>query len=914
MAACVSAPHKGWVINLAYDIDNVIPEDKRFFNKKRYSSDDNVIPEDKRLSDDIDNMLLEGKRFFKKKRWSADDSVILEHKRWIADVNEIREDKRWSFQKEIAKIFDDSLKASFPELEGQEALILGSQEGKPGDYNCQNVLTIWPILRKSPQLRDTYPHIQKPRDIGEAIKNNLPHYANDMIDEGTSIEDVGFVAISLSREWMAESIHKMLKDGIDTWAPKLPVETVLIAFPSLDEEIYVGLGRRLAIALAQFRMLKFSKVAAAFSLARDSAQARYFQNLPNWGEGILSRLFSIKNRGGDVVIDGERILPFVLAARDFHNSSVDLAALRVETEVLKADWVMYVTPVRQQEYIEMCFTAAKLEKWIITDRKGKWNPSLKKEYPVASYVGYRTCSAEHGELANLLSQVKDRCHLVAQGKDARLLGYTADAVFACVVMYTLLKNDRLADCTFTFDEMVNEKGNTFLYLLHRRAEIHRITSDARKDIDELKKASDLILKKYEEWEEGEERMLEFHLLEFTEVLEESSLSVLPHRMCTYLYDLTEKFNSYNKFMLRSGSVAETSRLLLCEATKVVMEKCFHLLGITPEVPIAVKLQPLLYFGPSEARWIKEQKMAEIEQKDKTQLELKFVDRFITPPFVSGARDPPRNSRFELFSVCPLVIDPEFEKGNMFGLISISDKYGSRSGGGSHLFEPDYPYVHLFNYEWCDPINMRNGRVVYLGNPSSHRSVPFSSSIEIRMELYVTTDIKESCFQLYNSKFKMNLSDIWDDKSNSKCGHYNVKGEDGKIRMHYILIKEAVDTAMEVSFIAGNHCRVHGDIFAYYGGNSFSYDCPRGTKDCYMALLSSSYLEDGPVSLKRSVMAVPNDASLIIEACLVDVDTNEVILSGCHEFMRPTKGCSSEGTLDGLEGTTCSLELKVDWKY
>ena len=132
MAACVSAPHKGWVINMAYDIDNVIPEDKRFFNKKRYSYDDNIIPEDKRY---IDNMLLEGNRFFKKKRWSADDSVILEHKRWSADLNEIPEDKRWSFQKEISKIFDDSLKASFPELQGQEALILGSQEGKPGDYN-----------------------------------------------------------------------------------------------------------------------------------------------------------------------------------------------------------------------------------------------------------------------------------------------------------------------------------------------------------------------------------------------------------------------------------------------------------------------------------------------------------------------------------------------------------------------------------------------------------------------------------------------------------------------------------------------------------------------------------------------------------------------------------------------------------
>ena len=68
-----------------------------------------------------------------------------------------------------------------------------------------------------------------------------------------------------------------------------------------------------------------------------------------------------------------------------------------------------------RNWILFSFQAAKLEKWIITDMKGKWNPSLKKEYPVASYVGYRTCSAEHGELANLLRQVKDRCHLVAQG-------------------------------------------------------------------------------------------------------------------------------------------------------------------------------------------------------------------------------------------------------------------------------------------------------------------------------------------------------------------------------------------------------------------------------------------------------------------------------------------------------------------
>ncbi|GKC18185.1 arginine--tRNA ligase, chloroplastic/mitochondrial [Tanacetum coccineum] len=93
-------------------------------------------------------------------------------------------------------------------------MIYASQEGQDGDYNCQNVLWIWPKLRKSLELQKLYPNIKKPTDVGEAIKKNLPKSA--IINEESSIEDVGFVAISLSQKWLAESIHKMLKDGINT--------------------------------------------------------------------------------------------------------------------------------------------------------------------------------------------------------------------------------------------------------------------------------------------------------------------------------------------------------------------------------------------------------------------------------------------------------------------------------------------------------------------------------------------------------------------------------------------------------------------------------------------------------------------------------------------------------------------------
>ncbi|GKE17388.1 hypothetical protein Tco_1424965 [Tanacetum coccineum] len=98
------------------------------------------------------------------------------------------------------------------------------------------------------------------------------------------------------------------------------------------------------------------------------------------------------------------------------------------------------------------------------------------------------------------------------GEAAKLLGYSAEAVF------------RLAVWMFDIDEMLNEEGNTFVYLLNTQAKVCRITDDSCKDINELKKASissrfnasELILEKEEGWEKGEERMLGFHLLKFTQ--------------------------------------------------------------------------------------------------------------------------------------------------------------------------------------------------------------------------------------------------------------------------------------------------------------------------------------------------------------------------------------------------------------
>ncbi|PWA53097.1 arginine--tRNA ligase, chloroplastic/mitochondrial [Artemisia annua] len=118
-------------------------------------------------------------------------------------------------------------------------------------------------------------------------------------------------------------------------------------------------------------------------------------------------------------------------------------------------------------------------------------------------------------------------------------------------------------------------GNTAVYLLYAHARICSIIRKSGKDIEALKKEGQLILEK------DEERKLGLHLLQFAEVVEEACTNLLPNVLCEYLYELSEKFTSFYSVCQVVGSPEETSRLLLCEATAVVMRKCFHLLGITP---------------------------------------------------------------------------------------------------------------------------------------------------------------------------------------------------------------------------------------------------------------------------------------------------------------------------------------------
>ncbi|GJV53398.1 arginine--tRNA ligase, chloroplastic/mitochondrial, partial [Tanacetum coccineum] len=810
------------------------------------------------------------------------------------------EPKRWSLQEEILKPLETALEHiqsyiklcalkhkdpgdgdSYPDLK-QEHTVYTTVKGNYGLYECRNAFWVWTKMLNCPGI----PLEEKrkgPVFVGKEIK--AVYLESDMIKETPSINELGVVTIELSGKWIAKCIHKMLKDGIETWAPKLPVKRVIVDYPSLDEEMHVDLFRRCSIRNTLMSILEYSKVDV--TIGRCSILPTFSEK--KWdgifAQQVLDRWFPYEEIEGYVLIKGK--VPFILPKRDFESAYKDIFALWNGLCEQAADWIIYLTPVRQQAYIEMCFAAAKLEGWMI--------PSDRHHPPRTSYAGYRACTTVLDD--NLLDKAKTRCVVVEQGEAAKLLGYTAEVVLDCVFRYTSLKNHRLAVCTFDM-EMLNEEGNTFVYLLNTQAEIRRITDDYHKDISELKKASELILENDEGWEEGVERILGSHLLEFTEALEESCSSVLPHILCKYLYDLAKKFNRYHSCVCKDGSVAASSTLLLYEATSVVMEKCFHLLGITATSSL---------FALSM-----------------TQLPSRLLFSDVERPLDAKVRYPYRNCRFELlsFRTRPLRSYVFDEDAKLHGLISASDKHGLLSDGGSNFFEPDFAHVPLFNYDCHEPINMISGYLVYLGHSTSGHSIPFtsfSSFIELYMELYVTK--KEECHQVCNDRKAIDLSDLWDRNQDGACGCLSVKVEEGCTSLYYILLKDAVDTAIEVNFRTKSDklcLKVSGYILAYYG-DDFLEECQSESeyinKDCFYALLflpkSAYYLKASQIPLIQSVLAVPTKGSLIIKAYVEDYHSREVIMNDSCKF-KPQLGDCSSGTISGTEG--CSLEVKVKWNY
>ncbi|WP_019487092.1 arginine--tRNA ligase [Kamptonema formosum] len=276
-------------------------------------------------------------------------------------------------------------------------------------------------------------------------------------------------------------------------------------------------------------------------------------------------------------------LPLIVQKSDggFNYATTDLAALRYRIEKDGANRLIYVTDSGQANHFAQFFQVARKAGWIPDDVEIV-------HVPFGLVLGEdgkksKTRSGETVRLRDLLDEaiVRSRADLEKRLQEEKreeteeFIANVAKVIGLSAVKYADLSQNRTSNYTFSYDKMLDLKGNTAPYLLYAYVRVKGIGRKGEINFDNLGADAKVILK------EDAELVLAKHLLQLSEVVGAVEGDLLPNRICQYLFELSQKFNQFFEQcpVLKSEEPLRTSRLVLCDLTAKTLKLGLGLLGI-----------------------------------------------------------------------------------------------------------------------------------------------------------------------------------------------------------------------------------------------------------------------------------------------------------------------------------------------
>jgi arginyl-tRNA synthetase len=161
----------------------------------------------------------------------------------------------------------------------------------------------------------------------------------------------------------------------------------------------------------------------------------------------------------------------------------------------------------------------------------------------------------------------DVLDMVAEASRAINEGADNDAILGAV-KYALLKQRMGADIIFDPKESVAIEGNSGPYLQYAHARACSILAKAGESRGELTGL------------QASERNLLRKITEYPEVIERATAELMPHHICTYLYELAQKFNQFYEHNRVIDDERQAIRLVLVRHYARTLKNGLNLLGIT----------------------------------------------------------------------------------------------------------------------------------------------------------------------------------------------------------------------------------------------------------------------------------------------------------------------------------------------
>ena len=276
--------------------------------------------------------------------------------------------------------------------------------------------------------------------------------------------------------------------------------------------------------------------------------------------------------------DRKELPPCILVKSDGATlyATTDLATIVQRMEDYHPDKLLYLTDKRQSLHFEQVFRTA---------RKGHLVPPETE----LQHIGFGTMNGKDGKpfktreggvmrLENLIADISEAAYnrimenRTISPEEAR---ETAKIVGLAALKYGDLSNQATKDYVFDIERFTSFEGNTGPYILYTIARINSI------------------LKKYEAVcgtpkdpvilppEAEPEKTLMLALSRFSEVMEAGFEELAPHKICAYIYELSNALNHFyheTKIIAEEDKEKQAGYIGLVTLTRSVLTTCIDLLG------------------------------------------------------------------------------------------------------------------------------------------------------------------------------------------------------------------------------------------------------------------------------------------------------------------------------------------------
>lgn len=321
-----------------------------------------------------------------------------------------------------------------------------------------------------------------------------------------------------------------------------------------------------------------------FDLWKGESDAQPY--IPGLIQDLIDKKLAYESQGALVVDiskedDTKELPPCIVRKSDGAAlyATSDLATIIQREQDYKPNHYIYVADKRQELHFTQVFRVSK--KANIVDENTKME-----------FLGFGTMNGKDGKpfktrdggvmrLESLIAQINKAVYdkiMENRTVSEEEANNTAKIVGLAALKYGDLSNQASKDYIFDTDRFASFEGNTGPYILYTIVRIKSILEKYKAESGNADVNLPVI-----NTDNGSQMQLMLEVAKFNEIIENAAEELAPHKICSYVYDLSNAFNRFyheTKILAEEDQTKKAGYIALINLTINVLEQCIDLLGFS----------------------------------------------------------------------------------------------------------------------------------------------------------------------------------------------------------------------------------------------------------------------------------------------------------------------------------------------